>query len=151
MKAKLRFLTPKEGGRKMEKIIFAMLMLTGCADVKFSGNRANDKFCGRVGEVEVWNRDNSAMGCPEAMAWTQKANEHYPLTLPWAVYFTSGFAGFYVDHNFNASTAVGMTYVKDLDIVVSTVRPQVIYHEFGHAWDIEHHLSNHRDGFNGAL
>lgn len=59
----------------------------------------------------------------------------------WSTIFTMGFPGLTQEGHI----PVGMTYPQTRTVEVLAIRPEVLRHEYGHAWDIDHGLPNHRD------
>lgn len=130
----------------MKRIVCAFVFLSGCAGLNRStGFRDGDRLCGYVGtqgvgEVAVWKRSGFGtepwVGCDEALAMVRRAVDRFPVSQPWDVYFTGGYAGWGVDSRMQPHAWRGMTYASERTIVVGPDE-ELVEHEMHHAQDVE--------------
>lgn len=131
----------------------ATVAVSSCAHSSVFGQPSeHDVICGHVGSITVRIREDmhdwpGNMECGEALFAVANNLDaaNVELKQEWTVIFTGGYAGAYMDRNMQLQPADGMTYTRSRVIEVRGNRTFLLTHEFGHAYDTEHHLTNHRD------
>jgi len=136
--------------------LLPLLLLTSCAYLNNQPGvqSPTDIYCGSANNLKVYIRfgNDDLLTCQQAMKSTLESNSRLVtvvgggLNPGWSIIFTNGFPGVTLNRNNDWVPTIGTTYPDTHVISVRASRPEALYHELLHAYELDRGISDgHRD------